>query len=50
MARLVPAQSERGEVKDVDVFSYRAFQPQERETTRSKTEREDGKHLPESIS
>ena len=28
MARLVPAHSERREVKDVDVFSYWAFQPQ----------------------
>ena len=42
--------TKRGQgVKDVDVFSYRAL-PQEHETTKSKIEREDGNHLPESIS
>ena len=50
MARLVPAHSERREVKDVEVFSYRAFQLQELETTIAEAGRQGGKHSPEPIS
>ena len=46
MARLVPTHSERREVKDVELFSYRAFQSQERETRNPKQKEKTGSTYP----